>query len=48
MSDNICEYCRKSHDGTYGSRRFCSIRCYKKFSGSRLPIVMDYDPDNML
>ena len=23
----ICEVCGKEHDGSYGSRRFCSKRC---------------------
>lgn len=34
MNDCICEYCRKPHDGTYGSGRFCSIRCAKKYSNT--------------
>ena len=28
----ICEYCNKEHDGTYGSGRFCSNKCARKFS----------------
>lgn len=27
-----CEYCKKEHDGTYGSGRFCSDKCAKGFS----------------
>lgn len=32
MNDHICEYCRKPHDGTYGSGRFCSNTCARKYS----------------
>lgn len=28
----ICEYCKKEHDGSYGSGRFCSEHCAKGFS----------------
>lgn len=28
----ICELCNKEHNGTYGSGRFCSIRCSRGFS----------------
>jgi hypothetical protein len=28
----ICEMCSKSHDGSYGSGRFCSSFCARKFS----------------
>lgn len=34
MSDHICEYCRKPHDGTYGSGRFCSNTCARKYSNT--------------
>lgn len=27
-----CEYCEKEHKGTYGSGRFCSDKCAKRFS----------------
>jgi very-short-patch-repair endonuclease len=27
-----CEYCKKEHDGSYGSGRFCSSKCAKGFS----------------
>jgi 5-methylcytosine-specific restriction endonuclease McrA len=27
-----CENCNKGHDGTYGSGRFCSIKCARGFS----------------
>jgi len=27
MREYICEYCRKEHDGSYGSGRFCSKHC---------------------
>ena len=30
-----CEYCNKEHDGSYGSGRFCSVRCARVFSTSR-------------
>ena len=36
MNDYICEYCKKPNDGTYGSGRFCSIRCAKKFASSHV------------
>lgn len=28
----ICELCKKDHDGSYGSGRFCSEKCSRKFS----------------
>lgn len=28
----ICEYCGNEHDGSYGSGRFCSSKCARKFS----------------
>ena len=28
----ICENCLKQHDGTYGSGRFCSVKCARGFS----------------
>ena len=28
----ICENCKKEHDGTYGSGRFCSNKCARSFS----------------
>lgn len=28
----ICEYCGKKHDGSYGSGRFCSPKCARKYS----------------
>lgn len=27
-----CEYCKKEHDGKYGSGRFCSCKCARGFS----------------
>ena len=27
----ICEVCKKEHDGSYGSGRFCSLSCKQKF-----------------
>ena len=27
-----CEYCKKEHDGSYGSGRFCSGKCARGFS----------------
>lgn len=35
----ICEYCGKEHDGSYGSGRFCSPRCSRKYSYSFLDDV---------
>lgn len=29
-----CEYCKKSHDGSFGSGRFCSLTCAKKYSST--------------
>ena len=34
MDSNICEYCGNEHDGTYGSGRFCSARCSRKYSNT--------------
>ena len=28
----VCENCKKEHDGTYGSGRFCNEKCAKSFS----------------
>lgn len=28
----LCEYCGNEHDGTYGSGRFCSPKCARKYS----------------
>ena len=28
----ICEYCGASHDGSYGSGRFCSSKCARKYA----------------
>ena len=30
-----CEYCKKEHDGSYGSGRFCSNVCARGFSTSK-------------
>lgn len=30
----VCEYCGKEHDGTYGSGRFCSPSCSRKYSNT--------------
>ena len=27
-----CENCKNEHDGSYGSGRFCSIKCSRGFS----------------
>lgn len=32
---NICEICGKSHDGSYGSGRFCSKKCRMRYIGSQ-------------
>lgn len=32
MKTYICENCKKEHDGSYGSGRFCSKRCRGQFS----------------
>lgn len=29
-----CEYCKEDHDGNYGSGRFCSITCSKKYASN--------------
>lgn len=29
---NICEYCGNEHDGSYGSGRFCSPTCSRRYS----------------
>ena len=31
---NKCEYCGNYHDGSYGSGRFCSPKCARKFSNT--------------
>lgn len=31
-----CEYCGKEHDGSYGSGRFCSSKCARKYSNSKM------------
>ena len=30
----ICENCKKEHDGSYGSGRFCSKECAKSYSSN--------------
>lgn len=30
----LCEYCNKEHDGSYGSGRFCSQTCSRKYSNT--------------
>lgn len=32
MSVYYCEYCNSEHDGSYGSGRFCSKRCSRKYA----------------
>lgn len=32
MEFKICEFCGKEHDGSYGSGRFCSPTCSRKYS----------------
>lgn len=32
MNIKTCEVCSKQHDGSYGSGRFCSSFCARKFS----------------
>ena len=34
----ICENCKKEHDGTYGSGRFCSDHCRRVYCGKRVNI----------
>ena len=34
-SNYQCEYCKKSHDGSYGSGRFCSKECARGYSSLR-------------
>ena len=31
---HICEFCGKQHDGSYGSGRFCSAKCSRKYSNT--------------
>jgi len=31
----ICEYCKNEHNGSYGSGRFCSVKCARGFSTSK-------------
>lgn len=31
MSTHICEFCKKEHDGSYGSGRFCSALCKQRY-----------------
>ena len=31
-----CEYCGKEHDGSYGSGRFCSSKCARRYSNSKM------------
>ena len=31
----ICEYCNQTHDGSYGSGRFCSKKCAKSYSSHK-------------
>lgn len=31
MSIHICEFCKKEHDGSYGSGRFCSALCKQRY-----------------
>ena len=30
-----CEHCNETHDGTYGSGRFCNVKCARSYSTSR-------------
>ncbi len=32
----ICEHCNGEHDGSFGSGRFCSAKCAKRFSSSKV------------
>lgn len=34
----ICENCKKEHDGSYGSGRFCSDHCRRVYCGKRVNI----------
>lgn len=31
-----CEYCGKEHNGSYGSGRFCSSKCARRYSNSKM------------
>jgi len=35
VRDMICEYCKKTHNGSYGSGRFCDKSCANKFSSNK-------------
>lgn len=34
-----CEFCKKEHNGSYGSGRFCSIKCARTFSSKENKIL---------
>lgn len=36
MNIHICEFCKKEHDGTYGSGRFCSNSCRMAYIASKV------------
>ena len=36
MKTHICEWCKKEHDGSYGSGRFCSKTCRAKYIASKV------------
>lgn len=36
----FCEFCGKEHDGSFGSGRFCSPTCSRKF-GNANPITLE-------
>ena len=33
-NEYICEYCGTEHDGSYGSGRFCSPSCSRRYSNT--------------
>ena len=43
-----CEQCGKDHDGTYGSRRFCSEGCARAFSTAKKREAINRQVSNVL
>ena len=44
----ICEHCKNSHDGSYGSGRFCSSSCARSFSTSKNREIINKKISNTL
>lgn len=39
LTSRTCEFCGKEHDGSYGSGRFCSSHCSKKYASIKGVVV---------